>query len=457
LIINILYILIYAETSNTVFQIDDIKTFKEKAFAYAANAFDVFCYLDNNGYTEGFIEPNFDCLLAWGVEKELVLDLEEGAFQQLKIFQNDNANQWLFGFLTYDLKNDVERLTSKNPDNLGFPCLHFFKPKWVLKISKNTVEIVENTEGPLHATNQDFDTINFLFKTINSYKKVEENTQSVDFKINTRFEKEEYIETVEQIKRHIQAGDIFEMNFCQEFFIENTEVNPYTLFQKLNTIAQAPFTAFYKLKDKFALCASPERYLKKEGQNLTSQPIKGTSKRGNTEGVDEALKNTLFNDPKNRSENVMIVDLVRNDLGKICKAGTIKVSELFGIYSFPTVHQMISTVIGTVRPEFDNADALRATFPMGSMTGAPKVRAMQLIENYERTRRGLYSGAIGYMTPKGDFDFNVLIRSLLYNQNNRYLSFQVGGAIVADSDAEKEYEECLVKIQGILRTLSEVN
>jgi para-aminobenzoate synthetase component I len=259
---------------------------------------------------------------------------------------------------------------------------------------------------------------------------------------------------VEQIKKHIHVGDIFEMNFCQEFFIENTEVNPYTLFQKLNTIAQAPFTAFYKLKDKFALCASPERYLKKEGQTLTSQPIKGTSKRGNTEGVDEALKNTLFNDPKNRSENVMIVDLVRNDLGKICEAGSIKVSELFGIYSFPTVHQMISTVTGTVRPEFDNTDVLRATFPMGSMTGAPKVRAMQLIEKYERTRRGLYSGAIGYITPESDFDFNVLIRSILYNQNNHYLSFQVGGAIVADSDAEKEYEECLVKIQGILRALS---
>jgi para-aminobenzoate synthetase component I len=175
---------------------------------------------------------------------------------------------------------------------------------------------------------------------------------------------------------------------------------------------------------------------------------------GNTEGVDEALKNTLFNDPKNRSENVMIVDLVRNDLGKICAAGSIKVSELFGIYSFPTVHQMISTVSGTLRPEFDNTDALRATFPMGSMTGAPKVRAMQLIERYERTRRGLYSGAIGYITPEGNFDFNVLIRSLLYNQKNSYLSFQVGGAIVADSDSEKEYEECQIKIQGILKALS---
>jgi para-aminobenzoate synthetase component I len=442
--------LISEKINNTSFQIDDINAFKQKAFAYAANAFDVFCYLDNNGYTEGFIEPEFDCLLAFGVEKELVLDSEKGAFQQLKTFQKENPNQWLFGFLTYDLKNDVELLTSQNPDGLGFPCLHFFKPKWVLKISKKTVEIVKiakNTEGPLY-------TPFLLFQEIILSEKEEKTTQPIDFKINTRFKKEEYIETVEQIKKHIHIGDIFEMNFCQEFFIENTEVNPYALFQKLNSIAQAPFTAFYKLKDKFALCASPERYLKKEGQMLTSQPIKGTSKRGNTEGVDEDLKNTLFNDPKNRSENVMIVDLVRNDLGKICAAGSIKVSELFGIYSFPTVHQMISTVSGTLRPEFDNTDTLRATFPMGSMTGAPKVRAMQLIEYYERTRRGLYSGAIGYITPEGDFDFNVLIRSILYNQKNSYLSFQVGGAIVADSDAEKEFEECLIKIQGILKALS---
>jgi para-aminobenzoate synthetase component I len=317
-------------------------------------------------------------------------------------------------------------------------------------MSKKTVEILqiaENTEGVHHSSYT-------IFKEIESSKVNGKSTQPIDFKINTRFKKEEYIETVEQIKRHIHIGDIFEMNFCQEFFIENVDINPYVLFQKLNAIAQAPFTAFYKLKEKFALCASPERYLKKEGQILTSQPIKGTSKRGNTEGVDEDLKNTLFNDPKNRSENVMIVDLVRNDLGKICAVGSIKVSELFGIYSFPTVHQMISTVSGILRPEFDNTDALRATFPMGSMTGAPKVRAMQLIERYERTRRGLYSGTIGYITPKGNFDFNVLIRSLLYNQKNNYLSFQVGGAIVADSDSEKEYEECQIKIQGILKALS---
>jgi para-aminobenzoate synthetase component I len=371
---------------------------------------------------------------------------EKEAFQKLKNFQNQNPDAWLFGFLTYDLKNDIERLTSENPDHLNIPCLHFFVPKIVLKISKKTVEIVQNTEGASLSTTA-------LFKEIISFNIKEKTTQPTDFQINTRFNKNEYLEIVEKIKAHIHRGDIFEMNFCQEFFIENIDLNPYTLFHKLNAIAQAPFTAFYKLKDTFALCASPERYLKKEGPKLTSQPIKGTSKRGNTEGADEALKKALFNDPKNRSENVMIVDLVRNDLGKVCEAGSVKVSELFGIYSFPTVHQMISTIEGILRSEFDNIDVLLATFPMGSMTGAPKVRAMQLIEQYERSRRGLYSGAIGYFSPNGDFDFNVLIRSILYNKKNKYLSFQVGGAIVADSIAEKEYEECLIKIQGILKAL----
>ena len=235
------------------------------------------------------------------------------------------------------------------------------------------------------------------------------------------------------------------MNFCQEFFVENAALNPATLFHDLNALAQTPFAAFYKLNDTYIMCASPERFLKKSGQKLTSQPIKGTSKRGNTGGEDLDLKNELQNDPKNRSENVMIVDLVRNDLGKISETGTVKVNELFGIYSFPSVHQMISTIESTLKHDLPFTEALRQTFPMGSMTGAPKIRAMQLIEQYERTRRGVYSGAIGYITPTGDFDFNVVIRSILYNSMRQYASFQVGGAIIADSDAEKEYTECQIK------------
>ncbi len=440
--------------SPVVFKIKDFQQFKKKAFAWAANAFDVCCCLDNNGYTEGLLAPEFECLLACGVEDEIVLNDDAFAFEKLKQFQIEKQD-WLFGFLSYDLKNSVEKLQSNHFDGIKMPDLHFFQPQIVLKVSKNECEIVRNTN-----VKSKYNTLQHIaiFEDIEKFNLNKKNTQNIDFQLKTRFNKNEYLEKIEQIKHHILRGDIFEMNFCQEFYGENVLINPIHLFLKLNEIAQAPFSTFYKFKDKYLLCASPERFIKKEGQRLISQPIKGTSKRGNTpQGIDkeadEQLKTILFNDPKNRSENVMIVDLVRNDLGKSCVAGSVKVTELFGIYSFPTVHQMISTIEGTLHPDVHFIDALKNAFPMGSMTGAPKVRAMQLIEQYEISKRGLYSGAVGYITPEGDFDFNVVIRSILYNSKNRYLSSQVGGAIVADSVAEDEYEECLVKAQGVLKAL----
>ncbi len=436
----------------------DFQQFKKKAFAWAANAFDICCCLDNNGYTEGLLAPEFDCIIACGVQDEIVLKDDAFAFEKLKQFQIEKQD-WLFGFLSYDLKNSVEKLESDNFDGIQMPDLHFFQPQIVLKISKNKCEIVTASGAWQEGgnTNQ-VSKSNIIFEEIKNFDLNENDTQNIDFQLKTRFNKNQYLEKIEQIKRHILRGDIFEMNFCQEFYGENVLLNPIHLFFKLNEIAQAPFSTFYKFKDKYLLCASPERFMKKETQQLISQPIKGTSKRANTpkginEEVDKLLKTALQNDPKNRSENVMIVDLVRNDLGKSCVAGSVKVTELFGIYSFPTVHQMISTIEGTLRSDVHFIDALKNAFPMGSMTGAPKVRAMQLIEQYELTQRGLYSGAVGYITPEGNFDFNVVIRSILYNSKNRYLSFQVGGAIVADSVAEDEYEECLVKAQGVLKAL----
>ena len=387
------------------------------------------------------LAPEFECLIACGVKDEIVLTNDAFAFAKLKQFQIEKQD-WLFGFLSYDLKNSVENLQSNNFDEIQMPDLHFFQPQIVLKISKNQCEIVTMSEAWQKEVNLNFTTKgNNIFEEIENFNFGENNTQNIDFQLKTRFNKSGYLEKIEQIKRHILRGDIFEMNFCQEFYGENVMLNPIQLFFKLNEIAQAPFSTFYKFKDKYLLCASPERFIKKEAQQLISQPIKGTSKRANPpEGInkviDKQLKTALQNDPKNRSENVMIVDLVRNDLGKSCEAGSVKVTELFGIYSFPTVHQMISTIEGTLQPNIHFIDALKNAFPMGSMTGAPKVRAMQLIEQYELTKRGLYSGAVGYITPESNFDFNVVIRSVLYNSKNRYLSFQVGGAIIADSVAE---------------------
>jgi para-aminobenzoate synthetase component 1 len=267
--------------------------------------------------------------------------------------------------------------------------------------------------------------------------------------------KSEYLQKVEAVRAHIAKGDLYEMNLCQEFFAENAAINPLQLFEALNQMAKTPFTAFYKIKNNYALCASPERFMQKRGQSLLVQPIKGTIKRGKTADEDAELRETLFNSPKDRSENVMIVDLMRNDLGRIAEVGSVEVKELFGIYPYANVFQMISTITATLRKDIHFAEALSACYPMGSMTGAPKIRAMQLIEQYENTKRGLYSGSIGYITPNGDFDFNVVIRSILYNSDNQYLSFQVGGAIVYDSVPEQEYEECLLKASLIFKVLEQ--
>ena len=238
------------------------------------------------------------------------------------------------------------------------------------------------------------------------------------------------------------------------FRSNDAEINPLEVYQKLASLSPNPFAALYKLNDKFCICASPERYLKKTGSKIFSQPIKGTSVRKPRDvTADEISKQQLQNSAKERSENVMVVDLVRNDLSKICKEATVKVEELFGVYSFPQVHQMISTISGEVKEGIDWVDMIKATFPMGSMTGAPKKRVMELIEQYEQTRRGLFSGTIGYVKPNGDFDFNVVIRSMLYNAADKYLSFQTGSAITFYCNPEQEYEECLLKAAAMKMAL----
>jgi para-aminobenzoate synthetase component 1 len=253
---------------------------------------------------------------------------------------------------------------------------------------------------------------------------------------------------------HIQRGDIYEANFCMEFFAENALINPLDVYQKLNAISEAPFSVYFKNDLQFLLSASPERYLKKTATKIISQPIKGTSRRHAEINLDEKSKTDLEFNEKERSENIMIVDLVRNDLSRTACKGSVEVEELCGMYSFKQVHQMISTIVSQVENTISPVEILRTTFPMGSMTGAPKISAMNIIENLEETKRGVYSGAVGYFTPNGDFDFNVVIRSILYNAQNQYVSFSVGSAITSLSDPEKEYEECLLKAKAMFAVLS---
>ncbi|HAT75671.1 MAG TPA: aminodeoxychorismate synthase component I, partial [Flavobacterium sp.] len=278
--------------------------------------------------------------------------------------------------------------------------------------------------------------------------------QYSEVEIKQRISKENYLEKVSKILEHIHRGDIYEANFCMEFFAKNVAINPLEKFLKLNEISKSPQAVFFKNNKHFLLSASPERYIRKEGDLLISQPIKGTAKRFKDSIEDEKSKNELASDPKERAENIMISDLVRNDLSKTAQKGSVKVEELCVIYSFEQVHQMISTITSKLDHQYTAVDAIKSTFPMGSMTGTPKLSVLKIIEELEETKRGLYSGAVGYFTPNGDFDFNVVIRSILYNQVNKYLSFSVGSAITSLSIPENEYDECLLKAKAMREVLS---
>jgi len=415
----------------------DHSFFKQKALQWAS-LFDVFCVLDSNHFDDPY--SKFDTLIAAGVEHELISKAGH-AFDSLEQFRKVHRG-WVVGFFGYDLKNEIEDLTSSHPEKLGFPDLYFFAPQHLIVIRGNEVEVISDNPQS-------------IFESI----EVQTLPAADDFinhvSIKSRLTKQAYLNQVTEIKRHILRGDIYVTNFCQEFFARNTVIDPLQVFLKLNDISPNPFSAFLRCRNSYALCASPERFLAKRGNKLISQPIKGTARRGMTATEDDGCKQQLRNNTKEQQENVMIVDLVRNDLTRSASPGSVKTEELFGIYSFKQVHQMISTVVCELREDISAVTAIKNTFPMGSMTGAPKVSAMRLMEQYEDSRRGLYSGAIGYFSPDDDFDFNVVIRTILYNKKNKYLSFHAGSAITHHADAEKEYEECLLKAKAILEVLGQ--
>lgn len=427
--------------TTTKHQPKSITAFKSQLLTWSQQ-FDDVVWLDSNNYNQE--HSSYDAVLAVDAFTSLQTDCFQ-AFEKLKEYQTVTKD-WIFGYLTYDLKNDVERLQSSNFDGLHFPDLYFFQPKKMFLIRGNSVE-TQYLKGVDNELGEDLKAIKQINKSINPHF-------SNDIKIKLRIHKDDYFKKVNTMLAHIHRGDIYEANFCQEFYAENTEIDALETYKKLNTISNPPFAIFLKSGDKYLLSASPERYLKKVGDTVISQPIKGTAKRSENMGEDAMLKETLANDQKERSENIMIVDLVRNDLSKTAIKGSVEVKELCKVYSFKQVHQMISTVTSKVENTVHPVDIIKSTFPMGSMTGAPKISAMQIIEDLEETKRGLYSGAVGYFAPNGDFDFNVVIRSILFNALKKYVSYSVGGAITAKSDALKEYEECLIKAKA-MRTVLE--
>jgi para-aminobenzoate synthetase component I len=384
----------------------------------------------------------YELLAAFGADE--IICPSSSHFNQLKLALS--KNDWLFGFLGYDLKNEIEHLTSENIDGLSFPEMLFFNPSIIFAVENQILTIHYN---PKKYSKQQ---VGSLYDAIIAIPPINTIKNSLT-PIIQRFSKEDYLETVDNVLKNIQRGDVYEMNLCQEFYATQCKINPYETYINLNSISPTPFSAFARFDDKFLLCASPERYLLKDGKKVVSQPIKGTIARGLSVEEDKFLSDKLQNDPKERSENIMIVDLVRNDLSRVAEKGSVNVDELCEIYPFKQVNQMVSTISCNLDDKFDVIDLLTATFPMGSMTGAPKVSAMKLIEKYERSKRGLFSGAIGYIDPEQNLDFNVVIRSILYNKSKKYLSFTVGGAITNLSIPENEYNECLLKAEAINQVL----
>lgn len=423
-----------------------------------AQQFEEVVWLDSNEYKSKY--SGYEAVLAVEAFTAIKTD-DHQAFDKLKEYQ-ELTSDWIFGYLSYDLKNDVEALTSNNSDGLGFPEMYFFQPKKLFLLKDGELEMqylrlvddemdhdleeilqFEKEEGNIQQDQQEVET-----------EKISPGIDlSSEAEIRSRISRGEYLEKVNKMLQHIQRGDIYEANFCQEFYSENAIIDPLRTFESLNDISNPPFASFLKLHHHYLFSASPERYLKKEGRKIISQPIKGTARRAQDPEEDKQLVRDLISDPKERSENIMIVDLVRNDLSKTAKKGSVEVEELCKVYSFRQVHQMISTIKAELAEGIPAVEVLRTTFPMGSMTGAPKISAMQIIEELEETKRGLYSGAVGYFTPAHDFDFNVVIRSILYNAETKFVSFSVGGAITAKSIPENEYEECLLKAKAMREVL----
>jgi para-aminobenzoate synthetase component I len=417
------------------FKIHNLELFKQKALQFAVEHYKYVCMLENCGVD--YLYDPFPNVLAFSNKTALIP--EKNSFESLQKLHS-NASRNLYGFLSYDLKNEIEELETKHTDFITFPNLCFFEPEIELFFEENQISIISNI-SPI-----------VVLDAINHFE-IKKSVEQPTIEVESVFTKENYIKTVNLIKDEILKGNIYELNFCMEFQGSAVGLQPVASFFELLAFSPMPFSAFFKQKDNYLICASPERFLKKKKDTLISQPIKGTTRRGRTEAEDAILKNNLAVSEKEIAENVMIVDLVRNDLTLSAADGSVKAEELCKIYSFKQVHQMISTVTAKVKPEIELAAILKNTFPMGSMTGAPKMRAMELIDVYEKSKRGLFSGSVGYITPKGDFDFNVVIRSILYNQTTQKLSFQVGSAITADADPAKEWDECWVKSQAIRKLL----
>ena len=423
----------------------DLDNIRKQLFILS-KSYSIFSILDSNNWQHDQYN-SYDVMAAFGAAKEIGVNSQNNSFENLRKEHQKKPN-WMFGYFSYDLKNELENLQSNNHDAIEASKMYFFVPKLLILIKDQNMDILIHDDyiDDLSIRKN----IDLLFTEHRNIK----NNKQKKVHIQHRINQVEYLNSIKKIQQHIKQGDIYELNFCQEFYAQDVEIDTIDIYGKLAAKSPTPFSAFMRFNNIHLMSSSPERYLKKISRKIISQPIKGTSRRQSDKRKDLEAIDLLKNNSKERAENIMIVDLVRNDLARTAKKGSVKVEELCEIYSFKQVHQMTSTISSELDDKYDFVDLLRTTFPMGSMTGAPKIRAMELIEKYEQTKRGIYSGAIGYITPDGDFDFNVVIRSLIYNSQTKYLSFIAGGAITYQSNPQLEYEESLLKVEAIINILS---
>ncbi|MBN4072682.1 anthranilate synthase component I family protein [Crocinitomix catalasitica] len=381
-------------------------------------------------------------IAAWGIRS--TFNFKVGQIGgEISDFIDAQRGEYLFGYFCYDLKNEFEdRLSSRNEDQHNFPLIHLFVPEHVLIANSGILTYYGEAKVE--------DIEEFISVTTNNSK-----IKKSSIILKSQTPKADYIANVETLKDQIQLGMIYEVNYCINFTASETKnISGVQMYANLFRESEAPFSVFYNHDDCQIISASPERFIRKYKGKLYSEPIKGTARRGLNSAEDDEIGKRLQNDPKERSENIMITDLVRNDLSRVAAKNSVKVENLCELKSFKTVHQLVSTISCDLKEGVAFLDILKATFPMGSMTGAPKISAMENSERYETFRRGLYSGSIGFIDPNGNFDFNVVIRSFIRNKKSGLLTAAVGGAITIDSDPEMEYEECLLKLKALQNILS---
>lgn len=425
--------------------VTDIHSIKEQLLQWA-DSFEQVVWLDSNAYPNN--DNKYEAVLAVDADRIFQTDSKEG-LNELKEYRKSNKD-WLFGYLSFDAGRTINSTKENNraSDSLQFSKLSFFHPKKVFLLKEGSVEI--------HYSSDIENEIETDWKVIRELAVEEIPLVFPDLKINARLSKQEYFDKFQKIQAYIEQGEISEINFCQEFYASATLENPLAVYQHLNEISKPPFAAYLRMNDKYVLCASPERYLSNTNGKLKTQPIKGTAKRKENIEEDELARKALEEDRKEILENTITTEMIVEELQAIAKKGSVQITELCKTYTFKQVHQLISTIVCDLKPELHPVDAISGTYPMGSMTGIPKENSLAIIEELENFNRSLYSGSIGYFTPKDDFDFNVVIRSILYNAKNKYVSFSAGGAITALANPESEYKECLVKVKAMEEVLGSI-